>query len=307
MKKIMTLLILIGLFTASLLFHNEIVGFLVDTIDDLDQNIKITSELKINNYSLNKDFKFVKINNTFSPTNESEIKNIYYTVLDSGMEDFTFYCNKEYENCINYVDYISNNQKLLSYINDFVPVYNSFKNIETEFDNLGKINIKINHIYNENDIKIIENKIDEIIKSELTDDMNDEAKIKAIHDYIINNTKYDVNRSDNGDTTYKSDTAYGALIEGYAICGGYADSMKLFLDKLNIPNFKISSENHIWNAVYVNDNWYHLDLTWDDPVNKNGTDILEYNYFLIDSDELLNQEKEQHMFDENIFLELKDN
>ncbi len=307
MKKIITLLVLLSIFIASLIFHDKIVSFFIDTIENLNKEIKTATTLKTNSYTLNKDYKFVQISNNFSPKGKNDIKNIYYTILDSGMDDYTFYCDKNYENCIDDIDYISNNQKLLSYINDFVPVYNSFKNIETEFDNLGKINLKISHIYNENDIKEIDKKIDEIINNEIKDDMDNEAKIKAIHDYIINNTKYDINRSDNGDTTYHSDTAYGALIEGYAICGGYADSMKLFLDKLNIPNFKISSENHIWNAVYVNDNWFHLDLTWDDPVDKNGNDILEYNYFLIDTDELLNQEGIQHLFDKDVFLEFKEN
>ena len=307
MKKLITLLILVGMFSASLVFHDEIVNYVVEKIENFDRNLKSPTKLETNKYSLNKDYEFIKISNNFYPKNQDDIKNIYYTILDSGMTNFTFYCDKNYKSCIDDVDYISNNQKLLSYINDFVPVYNSFKNIETEFDNLGQISIKINHVYNEHDNKLINLKIDEIIKSEITDDMNDETKIKVIHDYIINNTKYDINRSDNGDTTYHSDTAYGVLIEGYAICGGYADSMKLFLDKLNIPNFKISSENHIWNAAYVNNKWLHLDLTWDDPVDKNGNDILEYNYFLIDTDELLTQEKEQHMFDKDVFREFKEN
>lgn len=305
MKKIVLLLVLLGLFCISLIFHNEIVNFCINSIEKFDKSVKSSTKLETNNYYLNNDYSFVQITNNFSPKSDNDVKNIYYTVLNSGMNNFTFYCTKEYKNCIDYVDYISNNQKLLSYINDFVPIYNSFRNIETEFDSLGKVNIKINHIYSENDINTINKKIDEIIKNEITDDMDDEAKIKTIHDYIINNTKYDVNRSDNGDTTYHSDTAYGALMEGFAICGGYADSMKLFLDRLGIPNFKVSSENHIWNAVYVNDNWYHLDLTWDDPVNKNGNDVLDYNYFLIDTDELLGLEAEQHLFDRTVFSEFK--
>ena len=40
-------------------------------------------------------------------------------------------------------------------------------------------------------------------------------------------------RSDKKVTKYHSDIAYGPLVEGYAICGGYADTMKLFLDKLS--------------------------------------------------------------------------
>ena len=82
-----------------------------------------------------------------------------------------------------------------------------------------------------------------------------------------------------------------------------ADSMKLFLDRLNIPNYKISSENHIWNLVNVDNNWYHLDLTWDDPVTSNGTDVLEYDYFLITTTELEELESDQHNFDIKIYKE----
>lgn len=79
--------------------------------------------------------------------------------------------------------------------------------------------------------------------------------------------------------------------------------MKLFLDRLNIPNYKISSENHIWNLVNVDNNWYHLDLTWDDPVTSNGTDVLEYDYFLITTTELEELESDQHNFDIKIYKE----
>lgn len=307
MKKVISLAFILGVFILSLKFHNEIVNIIINTINNFDHTINESTKLANNEYAINQDYKFIKITDNFSPKSDTDIKNIYYTIINSGMNNFTFYCNKEYKNCIDDINYISNNQKLLSYINDFVPAYNSFKNIETEFDSLGKIKVTIKHNYTQTEIDEINNKIDEIIKSEINDDMDDEAKIKAIHDYIINNTKYDKDRSDNKVTKYNSNTAYGALIEGYAICGGYADSMKLFLDKFKIPNFKVSSENHIWNAVYLNNKWYHLDLTWDDPVTKNDEDILEYNYFLIDTDELLSLEQEQHIFDQNIFLEFKEN
>ena len=72
---------------------------------------------------------------------------------------------------------------------------------------------------------------------------------------------------------------------------------------LNIPNYKISSENHIWNLVNVDNNWYHLDLTWDDPVTSNGTDVLEYDYFLITTTELEELESDQHNFDIKIYKE----
>jgi len=307
MKKVIAILIVISIFTLSIIYHDNIRNFFIkNIIDKIDNDQHETDKIKNNEYASNRSYKFIQLTDDFRPDNKQDILNIYYTVIQSGMTEFTFYCSNKYENCIQDVDYISNNQKLLSHINNFVPVYNTFKNVETNFTNHGKVTITIKHVYDENEIVEINKKIDEIIKAVITDDMNNETKIKAIHDYIINNTKYDIEKADNNINKYDSNTAYGALIQGYAICGGYSDSMKLFLDKLGIPNFKITSENHIWNVVYVNDNWYNLDLTWDDPVTSTGEDVLDYSYFLITTDELFDLEKEQHIFDDDIYLELKE-
>ena len=305
MKKLVIMGLLLITFGVCMLYNSEIVAFTVSKFINPKEK---ESALVNNDYALNNSYNFVQITDNFSPSNRQDILNIYYTVINSGMENFTFYCPKEYKNCISEVDNISNDQTLLSNINNFVPVYNSFQTIETEFDTLGKVDIKITHSYNDEQIKELDNKIKTVIAENITDNMDTETKIKTIHDYIINTTKYDRNRSDNKIKQYHSDTAYGALIEHYAICGGYSDSMKLFLDKLNIPNYKISSENHIWNLVKVNDKWYHLDLTWDDPIkcdqNTNQCeDIIEYVYFLISTEELQKVEADQHIFDKNIYTE----
>lgn len=300
MKKLLTLLLVLGIFAVCLIYNDEIVSYIVTNFTNWEQNI---TELENNQYAKQENYKFVQLTDNFEPTSEQDIINIYYTVLNSGMNEFTFYCPNEYENCIKDVDYLSNNQTILSNINNFIPAYNSFDNIETEFDSLGKVTIYIQHTYSEKEIEELNKSIMNIVQTNTTTDMTDENKIKVIHDYIINNTKYDTNRSDNKVTTYHSDTAYGALIEHYAICGGYADSMQLFLDYLQIPNIKISSENHIWNLVYINDNWYHLDLTWDDPVTSDGKDVLEYDYFLITNEELKSLETDQHIFDTSIYQE----
>ena len=54
-------------------------------------------------------------------------------------------------------------------------------------------------------------------------------QIKTMHDYIINHTKYDVDRNENGESKYLSYLAYGPLFEGYATCNGYTDLMAIFL------------------------------------------------------------------------------
>ena len=99
--------------------------------------------------------------------------------------------------------------------------------------------------------------------------------------------------------------AYGPLINKLALCGGYTDTMALFLEKMGIPNYRIASENHIWNLVYINNEWKHLDLTWDDPVTSNGTNILTHKFFLINSTTLNNLDKDQHIFEKDIYIEAK--
>lgn len=300
MKKIIGLLLVIDVFFLCLIYNDEIINFIVNTFNNYNKDATV---LNNNEYANNNDYSYVKLTDDFVPKNKNDIINIYYTILNSGMSNFTFYCSNEYKDCINDINYISNNQILLSEINNFVPVYNSFQNIDTEFDSLGKVTITITHNYTNSQIEIIESKVDDIYNELIKDNMTDNEKIKSIHDYIINTTKYDTDRSDNKITKYHSDIAYGALIEHYAICGGYADSMKLFLDKLNIPNYKISSENHIWNLVKLDNKWYHLDLTWDDPVTSTGEDVLEYDYFLITTEQLKKLETDQHIFDENVYQE----
>lgn len=300
MKKIIGLLLVIDVFFLCLIYNDEIINFIVNTFSNYNKDATV---LNNNEYANNNDYSYVKLTDDFVPKNKNDIINIYYTILNSGMSSFTFYCSNEYKDCINDINYISNNQILLSEINNFVPVYNSFQNIDTEFDSLRKVTITITHNYTNSQIETIKSKVDDIYNELIKDNMNDNEKIKSIHDYIINTTKYDTDRSDNKITKYHSDIAYGALIEHYAICGGYADSMKLFLDKLNIPNYKISSENHIWNLVKLDNKWYHLDLTWDDPVTSTGEDVLEYDYFLITTEQLKKLETDQHIFDENVYQE----
>ena len=95
--------------------------------------------------------------------------------------------------------------------------------------------------------------------------------------------------------------------------------MALFLEKIGLNNFKIAmtpednqnSEGHVWNAVYLDNQWLHLDLTWDDPVSNDGTDYLQHKYFLITTEQLNEIDTSgevqvlEHQFKKNIYLEMK--
>ncbi len=259
----------------------------------------------VNEYYRDYDFGFVQNTTNFSPHSFQEILNIYYTIINAGKDEFTFYCPTDYELCLEDIQDLANNQDLLSDINNYVHPFNGFSHIATEYDTLGRVTVTIDKLYTDNEIIDINNKIDSLYPSLVNDSYSVKDNIKTIHDYIINTTKYDSDRSDRDIINYESDTAYGPLFQGYAICGGYTDLMQLFLERLNVKSFKVSSDLHVWNAVLIDDVWYNLDLTWDDPVSDDGRDYLQYNYFLINTDTLLSIEKTEHNFLVANYPELK--
>lgn len=301
MKKYIVLIFLVILFGFTYVYRSTLYDLYRTYFVKENKDVSLNSE---NDYTRDYSFGFVKLTDDFSPSNYQDLLNIYYTVLNSGVSEFSFYCPDDYSNCLEQINDLANDQRTLSTINNFVHPFNSFKHLETSYDDYGKVTLNIEHIYTDSDIKLISSKIKKIEKEIWTDAMSNEDKIKEAHNYIINNSKYDQDRSDNNVVKYKSDTAYGTLLEGYSLCGGYTDAMELFLEDLKIKSYKISSENHVWNAVNLNNAWYHLDLTWDDPITTDGSDILEYNFFLITTSELDGLEAEQHNYDRNVYKEV---
>lgn len=273
-----------------------------------------------NKYYKNDNYLFVQNTDNFVPYSYNDLLNIIYTSINSGWDTFTFYCPNEYTSCLNDIENISKDDITLTHINNYVHPYNSFTNIKTSILESGEVTIEINYLYTLDQIEKIDNEVDKIISNLITSTQTDYEKIKIIHDYIINNTKYDVERNQNKDSNYLSYIAYGPLFEHMATCNGYTDLMAIFLTKFNIKNYKIattkesissSSNGHIWNAVYLNNQWLHLDLTWDDPVSDDGKDYLYHKYFLIDTTTLNKVDSgkveiEEHNFDKNYYLEFNE-
>ncbi len=257
--------------------------------------------LKENEYYLDRDFEFVQ-NYDDEVHNYTELLNYIYHVVNTGSKEGTGYCVREYKNCAKDLEEIGNNKELLSTINNFVHPYNSFSSIIFTYNNKGEFDIKVNKIYSEENIVKINEVVDRVIKENIVDTMTTTQKLKIIHDYIIDNTKYDTLKSKNiNDMTYKSNTAIGVLLEGYGICSGYSDAMGIFLDKLGIDNYKISNDTHIWNLVKVNNKWLHIDLTWDDPIYKQN--LNRDTYFLITTAELEKLNDNTHSFNKTVFKE----
>lgn len=123
-------------------------------------------------------------------------------------------------------------------------------------------------------------------------------KVKYVHDYIIDHTVYDTEAMeqvfDAGESIQlHAATAYGCLVEHKAICSGYAAAFQLVMQRLGIECGRVNgmkrsetAESHQWNYVCLDNEYYYLDATWDDPVRPDGVPTRTYEYFLLSDDDL---------------------
>lgn len=301
MKKFIKFLIFIALTSTLFYFRNDVINFILNKIYTKEINIEEKNE-----YYIDYDFIYVKNTNDFNPKNKQDLINIFYTILNSGWDNFSFYCNKEYKTCKKDINDIINDANILPSINNYVHPFNSYASFSISVNNFGKVNVTIERIYTDEIISVLSKKIKEIESNIITNNMDNKEKIKAVHDYIINNTKYDEEKEYteiNGIKNYKnkSNIAYGPLINSKAICGGYTDAMSIILYDLGIYNFKISNDNHVWNVINIDDKWLNTDLTWDDPLTNTKEDVLTYTFFLKTTDELLLLDTTEHTFSKDFY------
>lgn len=297
MKKTFSLIICI-LLCLLVLFNIDSISDKLAKFLENDKKVSLSSP---NDYYRNYDFKFVKQSENYIPYSYQDILNIIYSTLNNGWDTFTFYCPDEYTECLKDINKISKDTTLLSNINNFVHPYNNYSKIGIVTNTTGEITINITKLYSNDDIDKLNKGIDEVITKYITNDMSDDDKVLKIHDYIVNNTRYDVNKVN--DASY---TALGPLFNGTAVCSGYADLMALFLNKFGIKNYKVASSTHVWNALFINGEWLHLDLTWDDPITKNSdVDTLQHDFFLVKTSKLLEFDTKDHKFDSTVYQEMK--
>lgn len=108
-----------------------------------------------------------------------------------------------------------------------------------------------------------------------------QQKLDVMHRYLCELIEYD-------ETAPYAHEPYGALIEGRAVCEGYARSLKWLCDREEIPCVLVIGDaidtngntgGHMWNYVQMeNGAWYAIDATWDDQM-----EVLE-EYFLVGSE-----------------------
>lgn len=104
--------------------------------------------------------------------------------------------------------------------------------------------------------------------------------IYEINDYICDNVYYP------NEPFISSDfTPYGVFIKGRAVCDGYARATKILAELCGIECYYVSgycdsalgSIGHAWNLVKIDNQYYQLDVTWNDAGQSD-------DYFLVTDD-----------------------
>lgn len=117
--------------------------------------------------------------------------------------------------------------------------------------------------------------VDELLADLNLSGASDYEKIKAVYDYICANVTYDYTNLEDDSYLLKY-TGYAALLNGTAVCQGYAVLFYRLMLELGIDARVIASieaENHAWNIVGLDDLYYNMDATWDAGMSS-------YSYFL---------------------------
>gem|GEM_PF-3559957 len=125
---------------------------------------------------------------------------------------------------------------------------------------------------------------------------SDEEKVRKIHDLICERVSYNFEAVNTGyvnDNREFTQSMYSAL--GWptkkTVCAGYSYAFQYLANKYGIDCVSVTSGGvdsdtgetaggHQWNAVRIEDQWYMIDLTWDDDPLADGTIPIAYMCYL---------------------------
>lgn len=154
---------------------------------------------------------------------------------------------------------------------------------EDELSNYGNVHSHVKNLDQHLTFNALNNPSQENVK-ELVDELIDgltstREKAKAIHDWIAINIFYDLDRYNMPGIVYRPYFYLEVLRSRLTMCGGYTD---LFFVMAKMAGLRVASvlgasaNAHIWNAIYDNGRWNHIDVTWDAGSYENGS--LTYSY-----------------------------
>lgn len=133
------------------------------------------------------------------------------------------------------------------------------------------------------------------ILSQITPQMNDYDIVKLFHDSIIVSCTY-------SSDAVNPNNIYGCLADKKALCQAYSQTFTYLCHMAGIDTFVVlgvANEPHMWNIVKMDGEYYHIDLTWDDPDRDRNPDSVRYDYFGL-TDERIRQLRQVDPYDYDI-------
>lgn len=116
--------------------------------------------------------------------------------------------------------------------------------------------------------------------------MSDFEKLLAIHDYLIQHSRYEETGAN---------TVEHLLRKGSGSCEAYSAALSVMLEIAGIPVRVVTGNAggpHAWNLVCIDKEWYHVDATWNDPLVGDGSrEVLSHAYFCLSDAEMARTHK----------------
>ncbi len=136
------------------------------------------------------------------------------------------------------------------------------------------------------EVAAIKPKVEAAVKSVTAEALKKDTlfeRVKYIHDYVVNRTTY----TDKGSDYIRE--AEGVLIYGKALCEGYSNTFSYLCQSIGIKTASAvgtgNGGKHMWNIIQLDGNWYHMDVTFDDPTGD--TPICSYEHFCVTEKQIL--------------------
>lgn len=160
-----------------------------------------------------------------------------------------------------------------------------------------------NYIFSEEDIKDYQKQIQKITEElilSIPADADEYQMVKAVYEYIIYQTEYDLNAENN-------QNILSVLLQHKSVCQGYAKTLQYILQRMGVECIlvtgNVNGDGHAWNIVKVNNAYYHIDTTWGDAsyvlsdASQEATiPPVNYDYMLVSDAEILSTHHEEQVF-----------
>lgn len=183
----------------------------------------------------------------------------------------------------------------LFYVNSY-----SYVQYTNAKDEILSLEFKPAYTMSEGEKEAYQSSIDEIVSStylsRISEEMTDYEKALTMFEALIENVSYQKGAEQN-------QNIISSFVYGQTVCQGYASAYQYLMQLLGIPSFIVtgtaSGSSHAWNMIFLDGNWYNVDVTWGNASYSldgqgEGQEIdnyVNYAYFCI-GNALLNQTHE---------------